>query len=356
MSYLIKLDFAGQHIYIGLDVHKKSWSVCILTHQLEHKTFTQPPDPVVLVNYLKRNFPGATYHAVYEAGYSGFWAHDRLRELGVDCIVVNPADVPTKNKERKRKRDKIDCRKLARSLRSGELTGIYVPTRINVEDRSLLRTRRNMVKKQTRCKNQIKAMLLFYGIHIPPEMHQGNWSRRFIAWIEAIQMEKASGNVALKVHLEELHHIRRIVVNLNRSIRALSRTDEYRENVRLSKLAPGISILSAMTFLTELYHISRFRSLDQLASYVGLIPDTDSSGEKDTTTGITKRRNRVLRGILIEGAWIAARKDPALTMAFEKLCTRMKKTHAIVYIARKLLNRIRYILKNQMEYVPAVVQ
>jgi transposase len=357
MNNLSKLDFAGQHIYIGLDVHKKSWSVCILTHQLEHKTFSQPPDPVVLVNYLKRNFPGATYHAVYEAGYSGFWTHDRLRELGVDCIVVNPADVPTKNKEKKRKRDKVDCRKLARSLRNGELTGIYVPTRIKVEDRSLLRTRRNMVKKQTRCKNQIKAMLLFYGIHIPPEMdHQCNWSRRFIAWIEAIQMEKASGNVALKVHLEELHHIRRIVANLNRSIRALSRTDEYRENVRLLKLAPGISILSAMTYLTELYHISRFRSLDQLASYVGLIPDTDSSGEKDTTTGITKRRNPVLRGILIESAWIAARKDPALTMAFEKLCTRMKKTHAIIYIARKLLNRIRYILKNQMEYVPAVVQ
>jgi len=230
MSYLIKLDFAGQHIYIGIDVHKKSWSVCILTHQLEHKTFTQPPDPAVLVTYLRRNFPGATYHAVYEAGYSGFWAHDRLRELGVECIVVNPADVPTKNKERVRKRDKVDCRKLARSLRSGELTGIYVPTRIKVEDRSLLRTRRNMVKKQTRCKNQIKAMLLFYGIHIPPDMDQNNWPRKFLAWIEDIRMEKASGNFALKVHLEELHHIRRLVVDLNRNIRDLSRIQTLRWN------------------------------------------------------------------------------------------------------------------------------
>ncbi len=356
MNNLSKLDFTGQHLYIGMDVHKKSWSVCILTHQLEHKTFSQPPDPTVLVNYLKRNFPGATYHAAYEAGYSGFWTHDRLRELGVECIVVNPADVPTKNKERVRKRDKVDCRKLARSLRSGELTGIYVPTRIKVEDRSLLRTRRNMVKKQTRCKNQIKAMLLFYGIHIPPDMDEGNWPRKFIAWIEAIRMEKASGNVALKVHLEELHHIRRIVVDLNRNIRDLSRTDEYRENVRLLKMAPGISTLTAMTFLTELYHISRFRTLDNLASYVGLVPNTDSSGEKDTTTGITKRRNPVLRGILIENAWIAVRKDPALMMAFEKLCKRMKKTNAIVRIARKLLNRIRYILKNKEEYVTAVVQ
>ncbi len=80
MSNLSKLDFSGQHLYVGLDVHRKRWSVCVLTQQFEHKTFSQPPDPSVLANYLNRNFPGATYHAVYEAGYSGFWIHDRLRE------------------------------------------------------------------------------------------------------------------------------------------------------------------------------------------------------------------------------------------------------------------------------------
>ncbi len=184
MTNISKLDFSGQHIYIGLDVHKKNWSVCILTHHFEHKTFSQPPDPSVLANYLKRNFPGAIYHAVYEAGYSGFWIHDQLREKGIECIVVNPADVPTKDKERKGKRDKVDCRKLARSHRNGELEGIYVPTRLIIEDRSLLRTRRNMVKKQTRCKNQIKSMLAFYGIHLPTDIVHRNWSSKFIKWLE----------------------------------------------------------------------------------------------------------------------------------------------------------------------------
>ncbi len=161
MVNISKLDFSNQHLYVGLDVHKKHWSVCILTHQFEHKTFTQPPNPVVLSNYLERNFPGAAYHAVYEAGYSGFWIHDQLREKGIDCIVVNPADIPTTDKERAGKTGKVDCRKLARCLRNGELKGIYVPTRIKIEDRSLLRTRRNMVKKQTRGKNQIKSCLPF---------------------------------------------------------------------------------------------------------------------------------------------------------------------------------------------------
>ena len=76
-------------------------------------------------------------------------------------MVVNPADVPTKDKEKATKTDRVDCRKLARSLRNGELEAIYVPSRIKGEDRSLVRTRQSMVRKQTRCKNQIKSILSF---------------------------------------------------------------------------------------------------------------------------------------------------------------------------------------------------
>jgi transposase len=140
------------------------------------------------------------------------------------------------------------------------------------------------------------------------------------------------------------------------NIRALSRTDEYKANVQLLKIIPGISTYSAMTFLTELCNIDRFPSLDKLASYVGLIPSTDSSGEKETTRGITNRRNQSLRDLIIECSWIAVRKDPALLMAFQRYTKNMPKTRAIIHIARKLLNRIRFVLKNQKEYVPAVVQ
>ena len=78
-------------------------------------------------HYLRHHFPGAVYYAVYEAGYCGFWIHDQLVQEAIHCIVVNPADVPTRNKERRRKRDRVDCRKLARGLRNNELEGIYVP-------------------------------------------------------------------------------------------------------------------------------------------------------------------------------------------------------------------------------------
>ena len=125
-----RVDFTGQPIYIGMDVHKRNWSISIHTEHVEHKTFSQPPEVEKLVNYLHRTFPGATYHSVYEAGFSGFWIHDRLRAEGIQCMVVNPADVPTKDKERAGKADPVDCRKLARSLRNGDIKGIYVPSRV----------------------------------------------------------------------------------------------------------------------------------------------------------------------------------------------------------------------------------
>ena len=169
-----------------------------------------------------------------------------------------------------------------------------------------------MVRKQTRCKNQIKAILFFYGIVIPED---SRWSKRFITWIETVRMEKTSGDLALKAHLEELNHLRQIIANLNRAIGAVSRTEEYRPDVLLLKTVPGISTLTAMTLLTELYDISRFSSLDRLASYTGLTPVIRSSGETEHTLGITYRRNATLRTILIEATWVAVRKDPALMMA-----------------------------------------
>jgi transposase len=267
-------------------------------------------------------------------------------------MVVNPADVPTKHKEKAGKADKVDCRKLARNLRGGDIKGIYIPSRVHTEDRHLIRTRHGMVRKQTRCKNQIKSILFFYGIPIPEESH---WSRNFIKWIEALRMERASGDLALKAHLEELKHLRQIIAGLNKAILALSRSDTYKDKVLLLRSVPGISTLTAMTLLTELYDISRFSSLDKLASYTGLVPDIKSSGDTEYTAGITYRRNPMLRAVLIEASWVAVRKDPALMMAFHTFSLRMKKTAAIVHIARKLLNRIRFVLMNQKRYVPAVI-
>lgn len=141
-----ELNFEGQNILVGIDVHLKSWNISIFTEHLHHKTFNQSASAELLSNYLGLNFPGANYYSVYEAGFSGFWIHNRLKELGINNIVVNPVDVPTTGKEKMRKTDKIDSNKLGRSLRAKELEGIYIPCQESLEDRSLIRVRSSIVK------------------------------------------------------------------------------------------------------------------------------------------------------------------------------------------------------------------
>jgi transposase len=198
-------------------------------------------------------------------------------------------------------------------------------------------------------------MLTMTGEAIPEELEKSHWSRPFIHWLENLDMQEDSGKQALQALLEELKYLRQIIARLTHQIRSLSRQEPYRELVTYLDSVPGIGILSAMILLTELVDINRFRSLDHLASYVGLIPGADSSGEQERTTGISRRRNAHLRTLLIECSWVAVRKDPALLMSFNNLMKRMPKNRAIVRIARKLLNRIRYVLKNEQLYEPCVV-
>jgi transposase len=94
-----KIDFSGKDLFIGLDVHKKSWSVTILVEGMEHKTFTQPPDPQVLYDYLQKMFPGGTYYSAYEAGFCGYGIHRELNAFGIKNIVINAADIPSSQKD-----------------------------------------------------------------------------------------------------------------------------------------------------------------------------------------------------------------------------------------------------------------
>lgn len=339
--------WSGQHIYIGLDVHKMSWVVAIVTGACDFKTFTQPPRPAALVEYLKRHFPGATYHCVYEAGYCGFWICEELCRAGVDCIVINPADVPTTDKEHKHKNDRVDAKKLARALRNGDLVALYVPDREALEHRTLVRSRHSYVAKQTRVKNQIKSLLAQFGITLPEEITERHWSARYLTWLASLALATPEGTAALKLLLEELAHLRRTILALNRGIRKLSGADRYRLPVLHLTSISGISTLVAMILVTELVSITRFQSLDHLASFVGLIPGEASSGDERTMTEITERKNRYLRWILTEAAWVAVRYDESLALAFNKLCARMPKNQAIVRIARKLLNRVRFVLVHE---------
>lgn len=351
-----KLDFSGQAIFIGMDTHKKQFTVTIRGERLTHKTFSQPPKPEVLINYLKKNYPGADYFAAYEAGYSGFWIQEELQSGGVDCIVVNPADVPTTDKEKKQKGDPRDSRKIARALKNGELNAIHIPDKKSQQDRSLLRMRQRIIGNQTRCRNRIKGLLSFYGIDLPDQFSKSgtHWSKRFMVWIEQLKLGHSSGDATLSLLLDEARFLRDLLLKADRDIRLLSKEEKYAKDVKLLLTVPGLGRLTTMIFLTEIGDVGRFKNLDHLCSYVGLIPNVYASGEKEKVGDITRRGNSHLKRHLIESSWVAARNDPALSMKYNELCSRMNGNKAIIRIARKLLNRIRYVLINKQEYVLAL--
>lgn len=353
------LDFKGQNIFVGIDVHLKSWAVTVLTDNLVHKTFTQPACADTLSTYLKRNFPGGDYYSVYEAGFSGFWTHYKLNDMGIINIVINPADVPTTQKEHLQKDDPTDSRKLARSLRAGDLKAIYVPNSSTLEDRSLIRLRATLVKDMVRFKQRIKSFLHFYGISIPVEFEKSgtHWSKRFMKWLnQGVSLQHESGTQTLKILLQEAEQQRKLLLEILRKIRVLSRSEKYATNMELLRTIPGVGFITAITFLTEIENIDRFENTDHFAGFVGLIPNRHSTGGKENNGDMTFRGQIDLRKSLIESSWFAARLDPALAMSFNGYVRRMEPNKAIIRIARKVLNRMYYVLKNKSEYVSGVVK
>lgn len=352
-----KIDFTDQNIYAGFDAHLKSWKVTVMAEDTVYKTFTQPPRPEVLFNYLQENFPGGTYHTAYEAGFCGYWIHDKLVSFGINSIVVNPADIPTTDKERVQKEDKRDSRKIARSLSNGDLTPIYVPSIKTQQDRTLLRTRAMLVRDQARYKNRIKSFLYFYGISLDDSFinPQSHWSNRFMSWLESIDTGETSGKGALNVLISECKNLRISILKITKQVRQLSQTETYQEQVKLLRTIPGIGLLTAMVILTEIETINRFRNIDKLCGYIGLIPSTKSSGEKERTGDITPRGHHILRTAIIESSWTAIRNDPSLMKSYLSYRNRMDENKAIIKISKKLLSRILFVLKNSKPYICSIV-
>ena len=128
-------------LFIGMDVHKKSWTVHFKTDLFDNKTVTMPAEPSVLISYVENNFAGHEVSCCYEAGCCGYWIARVLQEKGWEVRVVNPADVPRINKQDWQKTDKLDSRNLCKHLSDDNLKGIYIPDEEQEQLRSLFRRR-----------------------------------------------------------------------------------------------------------------------------------------------------------------------------------------------------------------------
>jgi transposase len=166
-----------------------------------------------------------------------------------------------------------------------------------------------------------------------------------LKWLGEVELSTGYGRKTLDLHMEQTG-----------TIRSISRQEPFGETIRLLASVPGTGMTTAVLWLVEIDDMNRFPNSDSLAAFIGLTPVCHSSGEKDGTGDITVRKHASLRCAIIEAAWVAIRKDPAMTLAYERFRKRMIAQKAIVKIARKMMNRIFFGLKRRQEYVPCVVK
>ena len=212
--------------------------------------------------------------------------------------------------------------------------------------------RRTLIKDLTRNKNRVKSDLYFFGIEIPEQFtrNPSYWSKKFISWLETQELQQWTGTDSFRILINQVKSLRAQLLEVNRKVRTLSREDYYQKRVALLESIFGIELITSMTILTEIDDIHRFANLEKLRSYVGLTPTSHSTGDKDLHGEIIHRGNKFLKAAIFESAWIAVRLDPVLHMDYVKFCKRMKPNKAIVRIACKLLDRVHYVLKNEVPY------
>ena len=338
-------------IYTGIDVHKKSWELRSASdHVLLKQIHMTKPSAWKVKEYLEKHYPRAIHKCVYEAGFSGYWLAEELTKLGIETLLVHPGDVPTTDKEKRTKTDKIDCTKLAMGLRSGQIQGIYLPPKAQQYARSIVRQRYQFAIDERRMKNRIKAHLEFYGIQLDEMESNNHWSKHYIN-----KLRHKAGDLAdstLACYLDKLNIERKFVLQSTRALRQLSKTEVYHAATQLLCSIPGVGLLTAMVFLTEIgTDVSRFKKDDNYLSYIGLVPNVNASGEKAYYGQLSKRGNKRLRTALVLSAWMAIRSSERMLTKYQACKAQGKASNkAIIKVARKLALVMKAVLRDQVPY------
>ncbi len=341
-------------LFIGIDIHKRSWKVHCATDLSCGRTFSMSPDPECLREYVERHFPGHEVSTAYEAGCCGYSSHRSFESYGWRSLVVNPADIFRRGKERHTKTDRIDAQLIARELKDGRLECIEVPDRCREQLRSLFRRRNDLVKDMRQTKSYIKMQLLYYGIEVPEVYDNDHWSHGFRDWLDGLEFEYESGKEVLRSRMRTFRFIDREFRDVSTLLRRHTKA-HYKRDYMLLRSIPGIGPIVASGILSELGNLRRFNNIKQLAGYVGLAPGIYQSGDTVRHTGVSMRAHRLIRSYFIEASWQAIRTDPVMQGYYRKHQGKNVKS-VIVKVARKLLSRTLAVIKTGVPYEIGVVE
>lgn len=295
----------AETIFVGMDVHKESFTLCCYTLENDAVWGTAqiPADCKYVLRYLENAKASYDLNANivcgYEAGCLGYSLQRTLKKHGVDCVIIAPSTIPVPQGRKRIKTDKRDAEMIAKCLAFGTCRTVCIPSVQDEEVKEYIRMRDAHKLHLKKTKQQIKAFCLHQNIRYSDGRE--TWTIKYVSWLSKVELSPRNRET-LDEYLITYHYFQERIERLDHRIEEIAQTEPYRENVKMLCCFTGIKTITAMVILCEIGDFSRFYKAENFASFVGLVPGENSSGEKQQHLGITKAGNSHVRRVLIESA------------------------------------------------------
>ena len=277
---------------------------------------------------------------IESTGYTR-WFAEMLQELGHELVVGEAAKIRAKE-TRKQKHDRRDAEHILNLLVRGDFPKIWLPAAEERDVRVLVEHRHQLVELRTRAQNGLQAIALGYGLRRRGRL----WSKAGQQELQKIPLREGMGR--------RREDLLRLVRQLSTWIKELDQRIEEevarREDARRLMTHPGVGPQTALATVLVLGPVERFPDKLHLTSYLGLIPEEDSSAGRQRFGHLTKQGNRLMRFLLVEAGQTASRYDPRLKRAYRRLAFRKGAAIAKVAVARKLAIRLYVMLREGIDY------
>jgi transposase len=292
-------------VYVGMDVHKDNFTLCCFRIEDEEARYIQKinADYKLVLKYLERmrSIFGEDSHFVcgYEAGCLGYTLYHQLTNHNVECIILAPTTMLVENGKKRIKTDKKDAAKIAKSLAFRTYSPVHIPTDKDEQVKEYIRMREDHKVALKKVKQQILSFCLRHGLTYDDT--KTNWTNAHIQWLNNLKLDELYGEV-LSEYILTLHQLMDKIKRYDQRIEELAAQVDYQENVHKLTCFIGVKTTTALSIIVEVGDFKRFQKAEKFASYIGLVPGEDSSGNDQQHLGITKAGNTHVRKLLIEAA------------------------------------------------------
>lgn len=292
-------------IYIGIDVHKNSYSYCAYVKEkdsffAEHKSEAGSKNAI---NYIKSviKTTGSDFPVLigYEAGPTGYKLCRDLQKAGFPCVVIAPSTIYKPNGPRI-KTDRRDARLLAQTLAYKTFKQVVIPTEKIEAMKEFTRARCSKKRQLKKAKQELLSFLLRMGMIYPEK--GSYWTQSHFEWLRTVQFKDEWLQLAFEEYFSEVNELMAKVARLDAQIKQMAENSEIKNDVEKLICFTGIDYLTAVSIVAEVGDFSRFSNAKAFSNYIGLCPGENSSGLRVRHTAITKTGNSRVRQLLIESA------------------------------------------------------